>query len=334
VYIITLVRLHREIFRSAKILLLPFRYIISLLKIYRLVRQERIDVIHVNTLGVLPPLRIFARRHVSVIWHVHEIIEKPKAITSLYALLILRLPTIAVFISKASKRCFERRLRRGFQRAKVIRDGVKSVRSLNPTEKINVRQSFSIAETDLVISMVGRINKWKGQDLFLDSAFQLLLEKNFDLTFLIVGGTVTGQEHLMVKIKRRILNSGFASRIKLLGFWTDVAPIWAITDVAVVPSIEPEPFGIVALEAMSCGIPVVAANFGGLTEIVRNYNTGLLFRPRDPIDLARCIRTLCRDAALRKKMGMNGISRYINEFSAERFARDFNELYEELSSDN
>jgi glycosyltransferase involved in cell wall biosynthesis len=84
---------------------------------------------------------------------------------------------------------------------------------------------------------------------------------------------------------------------------------------AVVPSVWLEAFGLVATEAMASGVPVVAANHGALSELVRDGVTGLLHRPGDPESLARCLRRIVADPAANRAMGAAGRHRYELEFS-------------------
>ncbi|HMP39206.1 MAG TPA: glycosyltransferase, partial [Roseiflexaceae bacterium] len=77
----------------------------------------------------------------------------------------------------------------------------------------------------------------------------------------------------------------------------------AVSDMLVLPSTDHETFGIAACEAMGCGRPVVAAHTGGLPEVVRHGETGLLAAPADATALADAIGTLLGDAALRERMG-------------------------------
>jgi glycosyltransferase involved in cell wall biosynthesis len=95
----------------------------------------------------------------------------------------------------------------------------------------------------------------------------------------------------------------------------DIWPVWRASDIAVVPSTEPEPFGMVAIEAMACGLPVVAAAHGGLLDIVDDGRSGLLFTPRDADALAAALQRLAGDAALRQRLGSAGAQRQAEHFS-------------------
>jgi glycosyltransferase involved in cell wall biosynthesis len=166
-----------------------------------------------------------------------------------------------------------------------------------------------------VVSLVGRINRWKGQADFVQAAAEILCSGLADVRFLIVGDPAPGQEELRSELHRLIRSTGFEHRILLHPFVDDVNVVWAATDIAVVPSLDPEPFGRVAIEAMSHSIPVVASAHGGLVEIVVDEVTGLLVPPRRPDLLAVAIRRLIVDATLRGSMGRASMRRQLTHFS-------------------
>lgn len=104
--------------------------------------------------------------------------------------------------------------------------------------------------------------------------------------------------------------------VKLLG-WRDQAAVrdlYAACDICVVPSIWDEPFGLVAVEAMATGRPVVASRVGGLQHIPVEEETGLLFTRKDHVELAACLRRLLDDDALRRRMGEAGRKRAEAQF--------------------
>jgi len=115
------------------------------------------------------------------------------------------------------------------------------------------------------------------------------------------------------------------SWIKPLGWLTHQELIQELlqSDIAVVPSIWEEPFGMVAVEAMACGLPVVASRVGGLQEIVQEKKTGFLVEPMDYKTLADGLETLCRDRKLRDSMGMAGRKRAEELYNWDRIVDTF-----------
>ena len=100
-------------------------------------------------------------------------------------------------------------------------------------------------------------------------------------------------------------------------------------DLTVVPSIQ-EPLGLVAIESLATGTPVVASNTGGLPEIVMPNETGLLVTPKNPSELAEAIISMARDTAARQRMGETG-RRFVKEnFNPEVLTRQVESVFLEL----
>ena len=101
-------------------------------------------------------------------------------------------------------------------------------------------------------------------------------------------------------------------------------------DIVVVPSLS-EAFGMATVEAMACGLPVVATDAGGLPEVVVDGETGLLVRRNDPRGLADALVRLAGDEQLRRRLGAAGRSRVEQLFSYDRIAVEVEELYAGLA---
>ncbi|MGC8539907.1 MAG: glycosyltransferase family 4 protein, partial [Phycisphaerae bacterium] len=112
-----------------------------------------------------------------------------------------------------------------------------------------------------------------------------------------------------------------AHGIALLGFRSDVSALMSACDIFVLPA-PAEPFGLVLIEAMALGKPVIAAAAGGPLEIVADGETGLLFEPGNAESLAQAIKRLLADPELRQRMGEAGRKRYEEHFTARRMASD------------
>ena len=134
---------------------------------------------------------------------------------------------------------------------------------------------------------------------------------------MIVGDAGPGLEDLPAQLKAQVASTCPVEYFTFLPFINDVWPVWFGTDIAVVPSTEPEPFGMVAIEAMAAGVPVIAAAHGGLLDIVVDEETGLLFSPRRSTTLADALERLVSDDKLRKSLGSAGSKRQQQCFSVE-----------------
>ena len=159
-----------------------------------------------------------------------------------------------------------------------------------------------------VLLWVGRIAPIKGLDTLLDAVARLS-ESGQDMRLLVVGGDAdertSGHE---TSLRQRIERLGLGDSVRFLGPRPQgVLPLYyAASDVTVLPSYY-ESFGMVALEAMACGSPVIASRVGGLVTTVRDGVTGFLVPDGDVEALAERIETLVADPELRWRLGREGV---------------------------
>jgi glycosyltransferase involved in cell wall biosynthesis len=124
---------------------------------------------------------------------------------------------------------------------------------------------------------------------------------------------------------------GLGEAVRFTGYLQDTPTLLAAIDVLAHTSISPEPFGLVMLEAMAAGRPVVTPAEGGGPEIVVHGHTGLLYEPRNPAALAAAIIQLLSDPARAAAMGEAGRRRVTEAFSPDRFAAEVASFYRELA---
>jgi glycosyltransferase involved in cell wall biosynthesis len=185
----------------------------------------------------------------------------------------------------------------------------------------------------LRILMIGRINRWKGQDLLVHAVRRLPDEiaARLDIRF---AGAAFEDGPAGRDLQGLLDRAGLAAEVRLLGFVDDPAPLYEWCDIVVVPSRRPEPFGLVAIEAMAHSRAVLAAGHGGLSEIVVDGETGMLFAPGDEAALANAIERAVRQRdevaamgrAVRQRdevaaMGRAGRLVYLSRFTEARYRR-------------
>lgn len=288
-----------------------------------------VDLVHTNTLAVLAGAVWARRRGVPHLWHVHEIIERPRVAARGFPLLAQWLSDRVICVSGAARDWLVGGQRGLEDRARVIWNGIEMPAD-RPRPGAAAPTGGWMHPDRPVIGLVGRINHWKGQGLLLEAVERLAARGLRDFTVLIAGGVAPGQEHMRSELTARIARSPLADRIVLQDYTEDVWSLWREIDICCVPSTLPEPFGLVAVEAMAMGRPVVAAGHGGLAEIVVPGRTGLLFRPNDAASLADALSTLLTDAPLRECLGQAGRQRAHEHFSARAMSDSFIDCYREI----
>lgn len=291
-----------------------------------------VAVVHSNTLAVLSGAMWALLRRKKHLWHVHEIILSPKLVSKAFPYLVRRLSDRAMSNSTLTEQWLLSEQPSLASHSVVVFNGLPSV--VKPSELAirSFRESVGAESGDLVVTLAGRINRWKGQELLLEAAAELKRRGSLGrLRFVIVGSAAPGLEHLPGQLKAQASASGFDARCSFVPFIDDIWPVWFGTDIAVVPSTEPEPFGMVAIEAMAAAVPVIAAGHGGLLDILVHEETGLFFTPRDSVALADAIDLLASDEALRVRLGQAGAKRQVELFSVDSQVDQTTRVYREMA---
>lgn len=280
-----------------------------------------IDVVHVNNYRSAPIGGFVSRRlGVPCVCHVRELITSERI--RQYR---LREPQALIAVSDAVAQAL---IEGGFPRDRVtvVRSGIAPHEAPTEVETIGLRRSLGISPHDPVLGIVAHILPHKGFD-DLVQALALLQEKLPNVKCLIVG-RVARERYL-----RRLLQLGerlsVRDRLIVVGFQEDVVPFLHAMDVFVLPS-RTEGLPITILEAMAAGKPVVATPVGGIPEVVRDGETGLLVPPGDPGRLAEALIRLLEAPTLARAMGEAGRAWVERAFSLEQEAKQTCALYRHI----
>ena len=186
-----------------------------------------------------------------------------------------------------------------------------------------IRDDLGLKSGDFLVGNVGRLALQKGQR-HLIAAMPLLLERVPRAHAVIAGGG-----DLEDYLRDLSLEVGVADRVHVLGPRRDVPALMHAVDVFAMPSIW-EGFGLVLLEAMAAGRPVVASRVATIPEVVVDGETGLLVPPGDPVALAEALAELAHDPERAQRLGEAGRDRLRQQFSIEKMVGDTELLYREL----
>lgn len=255
------------------------------------------------------------------------------------------------FHPKRWQRAFFHQPERIFARSKAIKEGFLGQPPFMPPEKIavvysgvdtarfrpghdglRVRFQANVRPEAPVVALIARFQDVKGHEVFQAMAKQIALQLP-EARFLVAGEDVHGVAADSA-YKQRILAHGqndplLRERLVYLGFRDDSEQVIAAADVVVCSSFF-ESYGIVNVEAMASGKPVVSTNRGGPAETVVHGETGFLTEPGDAQGLASHVITLLRDPALREQMGRAGRARVEALFSAEAMTAAYRQALQEL----
>jgi D-inositol-3-phosphate glycosyltransferase len=212
----------------------------------------------------------------------------------------------------------------------VIPGGV-DLEHFRPRPRLKARAALGVPPDQNVLLFVGRIQRLKGLEILLRAFAQL---SDLDARVVIVGGqpSTALETREITRLKHLAQRIGVGARVDFGGAVShERLPLYyAAADVTVMPS-SYESFGLVAVESLACGTPVVATRVGGLASIVRDGETGLLVPWRDPALFAERLRALLSDAALRARLAAAARDSVLR-YGWERIADEHLALYDEVLS--
>lgn len=304
----------------------PVYWLALAIRLLSLLRHGRVDITHFSTPKALvflfPAARIVSRRVVLSLegYPPYELEEET-----------LRSRLLGIFIWRLSQRlahkiaaCSEW-LRKVCVKAGVSEEKLKTVHNPVDVERFTAftyQRGDSRGVTNLLV--VGRLHPVKGVDVAL-RALSLLKDEYGGRLFLRIVG-IGPQKGYLIKLVSEL---GLEKRVAFLGYRHDVEELVHESDIVLVPS-RYEPFGMAAAEGGAAGRPVIASRVGGLTEIVEDGVTGLLFAMGDPRDLSQKILQLAKDKSLAEKLGENARKRISALFAPEVIAEKMVKIYREV----
>jgi glycosyltransferase involved in cell wall biosynthesis len=243
------------------------------------------------------------RKDVPLIWYMRDGLEN-RALSRRLLSLLSRRCDLAVCISQYVAAQF-----REYISASVPSNVIYNIVDLNRFHPGVLPPTDLRKQPDEIwFGIVGAITPLKGQDIFLDAAEKVLRELP-NAIFVIVGNNpyITESGHCYEEeLRQRVLSSPLRDRVKFVGFRSDVPGILSQLDVLVQANRGPEGLGRSVLEAMACGVPVIAVNKWGPAELIQDGQTGLLFAPMDTGQLTVHMLWLGGDESSRKVMGQRG----------------------------
>jgi glycosyltransferase involved in cell wall biosynthesis len=170
-----------------------------------------------------------------------------------------------------------------------------------------LRNEHAIGSDTTVIIQVGRMERWKGHSVHLHALAQLPPGQNW-VCWIVGGPQSPEEEKYFSELHATAQRLGIGSRVKFFGQREDVPKLLAASDIFCQPNQQAEPFGLVFIEALWAGKPVLSSAIGGALEIVDD-SCGLLVPPSDPDGLTKAISHLIACPELRGRMGDQGRGR-------------------------
>ncbi len=281
---------------------LNFSALLKIFSFFSLVKFiNSCEFVYINSIVIIDYILAARFAKVKVFIHVHEL---PLGIAAkMFSKLLNFSKANLLFISAASKKAFTN-LKNTNQF--IVWNGVEPIKKTKLTEETAAK---------IKILLIGRINSWKGQSLLIKAIAILNETEREKIEIQIVGDVFMNQKEIITRLFEQINENKLQEIIKILPFSSSPHLYYNWADIVIIPSIQPEPFGLVAIEAMSLGKLVIAANHGGLCEIIEDQLNGLLFEANNEKELSKIISYSINNLNLMNKIAIKGLETYNQKFN-------------------
>ena len=296
------------------------------------ISDSNIVMVHSHTATVLTGSRVAGVLRVPHLWHVSEIVERPRAVRKWLSRKVARSADRVVAVSNAVKNHLLDTQPGAASKLSVIYNCIDPARFAGGTCTPK-RETIAAANSDapVVVGMIGRVGTWKGQELLLQAA-RTVCGVIPHAHFVFAGGVLEGNFAALDRLRSVARSYGIADRVTIQEYCADTPALLSTFDVFVQPSLRPDPLPTTILEAMASALPVVATRHGGAPEMVTDGVTGLLTTPGDADAMARAIVSLLHDPETRARMGKAGYDRVRRDFSFDSFSSAYLRCYRELAA--
>ncbi len=303
---------------------LPFSGLVTLVYFLRLFRTLRPDIVHVNDLYDFLPALAARLCGIPVVYHI-RMIRDGRLERRLFAFLLSRLSNATVCVSRAVRDAYFDGAPPGRDRAEVIYDW--------PNERFLAAGRNACPEVyadhPVRVVMVGRIDSWKGQHVFVEAVNRLRDRAN-GVGFYLVGGTVTGAEKS--RYAEAVLSAAQSAGVVYLGERRDVRGLLRWADISVHASTSPDPFPGVVLESLLAGAATIGTDAGGVAEMIESGVHGIVVPPGDAGALAAALESLLRDPDRRQRLAKAGRERTLELADKAKLLGRIVALYRDVAS--
>jgi D-inositol-3-phosphate glycosyltransferase len=191
------------------------------------------------------------------------------------------------------------------EKTRIIPLCIRTEDFLNTEIKTDARKKLGVPAHEKMIGIIGRLDPLKGHETFL-KALSLVIKKGYNVNGLIAGIKDEDKDSpYMQHLEKMILELGLSGRIFFKPFTSGTAPVFAALDIFAMCSLA-ETFGMVTIEALACGIPVVGSDSLGTKEILQSGKYGLMAEPGNPGSFAGQFEKLLQDPQLALSLSVTG----------------------------
>ena len=292
----------------------------------KLCKQNQIDIIYTNTAPVIIGGILSKFTGIKNVWHLHEILEPSSFMHRFFGWLINTTAQKVIVVSDAVYNNWAGRINKG-KMVKVYNGFEASDINVDVNVGANannikpLREQLNLNDNIVLVGMVGRVNLIKGQFYFIQIA-AAAKDAGLNCHFVMIGDAYKGYEYLYPQLESQITTLGLQNTITNLYYQPNAAALIQQLDIFVLPSIKPDSFPVVILEAMAAGKPIIATNQGGAQEQIDDCVTGFLVPINDATIAAQKLGVLVNNPDMRTRMGQAGARKLQEQFSLATFNKN------------
>ena len=315
----------------------PYSIIKNFFLFIKIFREKKIDLVHVRSRAPAWSA-IFAAKKIGIpvltTWHGH--VSNSSFIKKIYNSIMLKGDAVIANSAYTAER-ISKIYNIDLNKIDIISRGV-NVESFegskfSNTEISNMKKIWSVDDNKIIILFPARLTRWKGHLVTIEAINLLKKEKFFDQVIFLFAGEKAGAENYIKKLNSIITKFKLQENIKLVERIENMPLAYHASDVVLSPSIEPEPFGRIPIEAQAAGKTIIASDHGAVKDTIKNGNnfTGFKVKPNDPQALSIAIKqSIIMDKKDLTKMHERAISNVKNNFSLENMCKKTLEVYKRL----
>ena len=288
----------------------------------KLSKQNQIDIIYTNTAPVIIGGILSKFTGIKNVWHLHEILEPSSFMHRFFGWLINATAQKVIVVSDAVYNNWAGRIDVS-KMVKVYNGFEASDLNVNvgANDSATLREQLNLNNNTVLVGMVGRVNLIKGQFYFIQIA-AAAKAAGLNCHFVMIGDAYKGYEYLYPQLENQIAELGLQNTITNLYYQPNAAALIQQLDIFVLPSIKPDSFPVVILEAMAAGKPIIATNQGGAQEQIDDCVTGFLVPVNDATIAAQKLGVLINNPDMRTRMGQVGAKKLQELFSLATFNKN------------
>ena len=302
-------------------------FFISIKDLILITKKLKPEIIHINV-STLPSVALAARlSKIKVLSHIREIYDgNQKYLWFFYQLYIYVMSNKIIVNSTATKEQF---FRFCLKKISILHNSfpITPLKNFPQSYEIKKFKKMNQIQPGFCVGMVGRINlNRKGQDVFAKSAL-IVIKKFPNVKFLIFGSPYPGKNYHKENLKKIIEKYNLSENVLLLGEVRNIILAYAVMDIVVIPSVRPESFGNVALEAMNLKKPIISSNIGGMLDQIVEGKNGYFYEKNNYNILGKKITSLLSNKQKRLNLGQNGRVILEKKFNYITFSNKLKKIY-------